>query len=155
MVVLFVLVASFLRNGVKDSYEEASNITNSLGASLKVAMLEEGNVKSVPLSDKEAVQNKGYKMKITNSSDMDKNFSIALINNLSDMENTISFSDIRYQVIKDNKVVVTSNLSENGYLYNETLKSFGVSTYEIKFWIDKDVKTSLSDKKFSSKIVII
>lgn len=155
LVILFLMVASSVRNVTKESYEEADKIKESLSASLQVVKLADGNIIGTPLSDEEAVQNKGYKIKITNSSDKDKTFTLALINNLKNKEESISYSDIRYQVKKNNKVVITSNLSENGYLYNDILNSYDVCDYEIKFWIDEDVNINLDGKTFSSKIAII
>lgn len=155
LVILFLLVASSVRNVTKESYEEAYKIKESLSASLQVVKLADGDIFGMPLSDEEAVQNKGYKIKITNSSNHDKTFTIALISNVKNKEDAISFSDIRYQIKKDNKVVITSNLDENGYLYNDTLKSSSFCNYEIKFWIDEDVNTNLDGKTFSSKIAII
>lgn len=155
LVILFLLVASSVRNVTKENYEEAYGIMESLTASLQVVKISDGHMIGAPVSDEEAIKNDGFKIKVTNNGKRDKTFTIALINKFKNNEEAISYSDIRYQVKKDDKVVVTSNLDENGYLYSDTLKSSSFCNYEIKFWIDEDVNTNLDGKTFSSKIAII
>ncbi|MGM9879624.1 MAG: hypothetical protein ACI31R_06365 [Bacilli bacterium] len=154
LVITFLLFASSVRGIAKESYADANKIKESLSASLQVVKLSDGNLTSAPISDEEAIKNDGYKIKITNLGDEDKNFTIALINNLSE-EDSISYSDIRYQIKKDNVVVALGNLDNSGYLYTDTLKSSCYSNYEINFWIDEDVHSGLSGKMFSSEIAII
>ncbi|MGN0992569.1 MAG: hypothetical protein ACI4PE_01320 [Bacilli bacterium] len=155
LVIMFVLFVSSVRNITKESYEDANKIINSLNASLQVVKLSDGKIIGMPLSDEDAIKNDGYKIKITNWGYKDKKFTIALINDLEDNSKSISYTDIRYQVKKDNVVVATDNLDSSGYLYNDALASSHYSNYEIKFWIDEDVKTDLNGKMFSSKIAII
>lgn len=155
LVILFVFFVSSVRNVTMESYEDANKIVNSLNASLQIVKISDGKIIGMPLSDEDAIKNDGYKIKVTNWGKRDKKFTIALINDLDDNSNSISYTDIRYQVKKDNVVVVTDNLDSSGYLYKDTLSSSHYSNYEIKFWIDEDVKTDLNGKKFSSKIAII
>ena len=155
LVILFLLVVSSVRNVTKESYEEAYGIMESLTASLQVVKISDGHMIGAPVSDNEAIKNDGLKIKVTNNGKGDKTFTIALINKFKNNEESISYSDIRYQVEKDDKVVVTGNLSENGYLYNDTLKPSSACYYEIKFWIDEDVDITLNGETFSSEIAII
>lgn len=155
IVITFLIVASLARNITFESYEEASKITNSISNSLKVVKLQNSDTKNIPASNKQTSQNKEYKLKISNTNKQDKTFTIALINNIDNKENKIPNKVVKYQIIKDNKILITDNLKENGYLYKETLKGEKTSTYEIKFWIDKNIKTDLNNKTFSSKIALI
>ncbi len=136
IVLCFLLVATFLRNNVAQSYESASGIVSDITNTLKVE----------DLSDN--YNDNSYVLRITNYGSSDKSFTIAL---KEDVNNTISCEDINYSVIKDDKVIISDSLSENGYLSYESLCADESSVYKIKFWFDDDV----IDGVFSSRIVLI
>lgn len=135
IVLCFLVVATFLRNNVAYSYENANDILNDISNTLKVE----------DLSDN--YNDNSYVLRITNYGRSDKSFTIALKENVN---NTISCDDIKYSVIKDGKVIINDTLSKDGYLSYESLCVDESSVYKIKFWFDEDV-----DGVFSSRIVLI
>ena len=133
----FLLVGTYLRNNLIENYQNADKITNNITNNLKVENIE-------------TKQEEGYILKITNYGNKEKNFTIALI---TDQNNTIPNENIKYTVIKDDKVIITDNLNKQGYLTNQTLKDEQTSIYKIKFWVDQN-KNNINGT-FSSKIALI
>ena len=137
LIMCFLLVGTYLRNNLIENYQNADKITNNITNNLKVENIE-------------TKQEEGYILKITNYGNKEKNFTIALI---TDQNNTIPNENIKYTVIKDDKVIITDNLNKQGYLTNQTLKDDQTSIYKIKFWVDQN-KNNINGT-FSSKIALI
>lgn len=137
LIICFLLVGTYLRNNLIENYQNADKITNNITNNLKVENIE-------------TKQEEGYILKITNYGNKEKNFTIALI---TDQNNTIPNENIKYTVIKDDKVIITDNLNKQGYLTNQTLKDEQTSIYKIKFWVDQN-KNNINGT-FSSKIALI
>lgn len=138
LIMCFLLVGTYLRNNLIENYQNADKITNNITNNLKVENIETKQEEG------------GYTLKITNYGNKEKNFTIALI---TDQNNTIPNENIKYTVIKDNKVIITDNLNKQGYLTNQTLKDEQTSIYKIKFWVDQN-KNNINGT-FSSKIALI
>lgn len=138
LIMCFLLVGTYLRNNLIENYQNADKITNNITNNLKVENIETKQ------------EEEGYILKITNYGNKEKNFTIALI---TDQHNTIPNENIKYTVIKDDKVIITDNLNKQGYLTNQTLKDEQTSIYKIKFWVDQN-KNNINGT-FSSKIALI
>ena len=138
LILCFLLVGTYLRNNLIENYQNADKITNNITNNLKVENIETKQ------------EEEGYILKITNYGNKEKNFTIALI---TDQNNTIPNENIKYTVIKDDKVIITDNLNKQGYLTNQTLKDDQTSIYKIKFWVDQN-KNNINGT-FSSKIALI
>lgn len=138
LIMCFLLVGTYLRNNLIENYQNADKISNNITNNLKVENIETKQEEG------------GYILKITNYGNKEKNFTIALI---TDRNNTIPNENIKYTVIKDNKVIITDNLNKQGYLTNQTLKDEQTSIYKIKFWVDQN-KNNINGT-FSSKIALI
>ena len=138
LIMCFLLVGTYLRNNLIENYQNADKITNNITNNLKVENIETKQ------------EEEGYILKITNYGNKEKNFTIALI---TDQNNTIPNENIKYTVIKDDKVIITDNLNKQGYLTNQTLKDEQTSIYKIKFWVDQN-KNNINGT-FSSKIALI
>ena len=138
LILCFLLVGTYLRNNLIENYQNADKITNNITNNLKVENIETKQ------------EEEGYILKITNYGNKEKNFTIALI---TDQNNTIPNENIKYTVIKDDKVIITDNLNKQGYLTNQTLKDEQTSIYKIKFWVDQN-KNNINGT-FSSKIALI
>ena len=138
LIMCFLLVGTYLRNNLIENYQNADKITNNITNNLKVENIETKQ------------EEEGYILKITNYGNKEKNFTIALI---TDQNNTIPNENIKYTVIKDDKVIITDNLNKQGYLTNQTLKDEHTSIYKIKFWVDQN-KNNINGT-FSSKIALI
>lgn len=138
LIMCFLLVGTYLRNNLIENYQNADKITNNITNNLKVENIETKQ------------EEEGYILKITNYGTKEKNFTIALI---TDQNNTIPNENIKYTVIKDDKVIITDNLNKQGYLTNQTLKDEQTSIYKIKFWVDQN-KNNINGT-FSSKIALI
>ena len=156
-VITFLIVASSFRSVVHESYEDASKIREGIGANLQVAQISSAiNQKnSMPVNDEVGSKEDGYVFKITNTSSKDKEFTFALIDDGVLEEEKLPYENIRYQIIKDGKVVVTDNINKSGYLYKDSLHGKTESVYEVKFWIDIDSGEEIFGKRFSSKIALI
>ena len=138
LIMCFLLVGTYLRTNLIENYQNADKITNNITNNLKVENIETKQ------------EEEGYILKITNYGNKEKNFTIALI---TDQNNTIPNENIKYTVIKDDKVIITDNLNKQGYLTNQTLKDEQTSIYKIKFWVDQN-KNNINGT-FSSKIALI
>lgn len=138
LIMCFLLVGTYLRNNLIENYQNADKITNNITNNLKVENIETKQ------------EEEGYILKITNYGNKEKNFTIALI---TDQNKTIPNENIKYTVIKDDKVIITDNLNKQGYLTNQTLKYEQTSIYKIKFWVDQN-KNNINGT-FSSKIALI
>lgn len=156
-VIIFLIVASSFRSVVHESYEDASKIREGLGANLQIAQISSAiNQKnSMPVNDEVGSKKEGYKFKVTNTSSKSKEFTFALIDDSSKEDEKLPYQNIRYQIIKDGKVVITDNINENGYLYKDSLDGKTECIYEVKFWIDIDSGEEIFGKRFSSKIALI
>lgn len=137
-VISFLVVASFLRTNLVNSYTSYENISSSLSNNLKVENLSQNK------------EENDYTIKITNYDNHDRTFTIALI---TSNENTIPNNNIKYKIIRDDTFIKTDNLSQNGYLSKQTLKKEESSIYKIKIWLDNTKQPS--DGKFSSKIALV
>ena len=106
-----------------------------------------------PVNDEIGSQGDSYKFKIINNNNKNKTITIGVINNLND--NFISYNNIRYQVIKNNKIFIKSqDLNNNGILFNDEITK--ENTYEIRFWINQNTPfDEILDKSFSIKIALL
>ena len=106
-----------------------------------------------PVNDEIGSQGDSYKFKIINNDNKNKTITIGVINNLND--NFISYNNIRYQVIKNNKIFIKSqDLNNNGILFNDEITK--ENTYEIRFWINQNTPfDEILDKSFSIKIALL
>lgn len=138
IILLFLTLATFLRNNLVETYENSNKLTNNIATSLKVEQLK--------IEDK----TNDYTIKVTNYGNNTKTFTITLI---TDQNNTIPNENIKYEIIKDNKKIKEENLGKEGKLSKQTLKKEESSVYKIKIWLDNTKQTT--DGKFSSKIALI
>lgn len=156
-VILFLFVASYFRGVTEESYNLAGDIEKNLGANLSVVQLSEksNKMEGFPVSDEVGSSREGYVFKVTNNFSSDKKFTFAMINDVVYEDERLPYENVRYQILKNGKVIVTDNIDNNGYLYSEVLNAKEEAVYEIKFWIDKDAGNEIMGKRFSSKIALI
>jgi len=108
---------------------------------------------AAPVSDELGSKNPGYKFKIINDSDSNKEFVIGFNNSLSNEDEMIPYRYFRYQILKNNKIFIKYNtLSDDGFLFKDNIVNDTV--YEIKLWIDYMADNSIMGKHFSGEIVI-
>lgn len=155
LILTFLLVASFSRQITYESYEKVNDFRESVQANIQIVNMEKGVIPNHPVSDKQGTQSDGYKLEIKNYALKSKTFTFTLINNIQDENTSVPFDNVKYQILKNGKILTTDKVSETGKLYVETLKENETSNYEIKFWITNDSDTDLNNKKFSSKIALI
>ena len=66
----------------------------------------------------------------------------------------MNYKYIRYQVTKNNKIIVKpTNIKENGILFTDD--NTNESTYEIKMWIDYNSDNNVYGKNFSTKLALL
>lgn len=108
---------------------------------------------SYPTKDKEGLKEKGYTFKVKNNY-QNKEVTFYLKNNLIDEKDQLNYKYIRYQVTKDNHVIIKpTNIKETGILFKDN--NTENSTYEIKMWIDYNSDTGVYGKKFSTKLALL
>lgn len=156
IVLLIFTIFTFCRFNVKESYTETLKMEDYLLNSLQVREI--SNVinrnNDVPNSDEIGSKNDGYRLEVSNSSFKEREVTFIVENTIS-KEESIEYKYIRYQILCDDKVITTSNLSEDGILYETKLLPGDKYIYEIKFWIDEDATNEVSGKQFSAKITLV
>lgn len=106
-----------------------------------------------PTKDEDGIKGQGYTFQVINNSDKEE-LVFCLQNTLNEQDNSLNYKYIRYQVIKDNKVIVSpTNVKDNGVLFIDD--NTNESTYEIKMWIDYNSDNNVYGKKFSTKLVLL
>jgi hypothetical protein len=106
-----------------------------------------------PTKDTEGLKEKGYTFKVKNNQ-QNKEVTFYLQNNLKNETNQLNYKYIRYQVTKNNHVIIKpTNIKETGILFKDT--NTENSTYEIKMWIDYNSDTGVYGKKFSTKLALL
>ena len=122
IVLLIFSVFTFLRFDVKESYTEAFKMKDYLLNSLQVQEISDviNRNNEVPSSDKIGSLKDGYILEVSNSSFKERKVTFIVENTIS-KEESIEYKYIRYQILCDDKVITTSNLSEDGILYETKL----------------------------------
>lgn len=156
VVMLFFTLITFVRSVLVNDYNIASLNKDYLLNSLQVTELTKGiNREDVPSSDVVGSSNDGYVLEVSNSSNKDREVTFVAENTLLDKSLALDYKYVRYQIICNDDVVLTSNISEDGVLYKTTLDKNSKNIYEIKFWIDENAVLDSYGKKFSVKITLI
>lgn len=106
-----------------------------------------------PVKDEVGLMEDGYAFQVINNTSNDE-VVFYLESTLSDVSNALDYKYIRYQVTKDDKIIVKpSNIKENGILFTDN--NTRNSTYEIKMWIDYNSDYNVYGKIFSTKLVLL
>lgn len=126
LVVFIFLCFIFLREVVKESYVEANEIENNMNNSLvmeKVVYLEN--------EVDDSLKYYSYSFKVTNDSSILKKGDIVF-------SSDEFLKQIKYQVLKDNKVLKNGSLKEDDILYSLNLNAKSSGIYEVRFLIDEN-----------------
>lgn len=151
--ILFLIFSTYLWKDANIDMVNAREFENNL-KNISLVELSDGiNMNNAyPTSDEIGSSNDGYKFKIINNGSNNESFIIKAENNLS--EESISFNNIRYQIIKNGEVYIEAEtLNDNGILFEDIVSE--ENTYELKFWISKDAGFEILDKVFSVKIALL
>lgn len=106
-----------------------------------------------PTKDEDGIKEQGYTFQVINNSNKEE-VTFYLQNTLEEQENSLNYKYIRYQVTKNNKVIVKpTNIKENGILFTDD--NTNESTYEIKMWIDYNSDNNVYGKNFSTKLALL
>lgn len=106
-----------------------------------------------PTKDEDGIKEQGYTFQVINNSDKEE-VTFYLQNTLEEQENSLNYKYIRYQVTKNNKVIVKpTNIKEDGILFTDD--NTNESTYEIKMWIDYNSDNNVYGKNFSTKLALL
>ncbi len=93
-----------------------------------------------PISDEEGLQTNGYTFKIKNVGNIEAKYTIFLDDvDLENGENRLPDGVVKYNLIKNNKVITTDNLYnlKTKILDNTTLDVNQSNTYTLKIWLDE------------------
>lgn len=143
-VLIILLLGTFIRTDVKESYKINESLINSLTNNLQLTKLNENTI---------AKNNKvtsSYYLEVHNPSKKEKTFTFEV--NSEEHQDAIDFKYVKYQVIKDNKIIKEGYLSDNKIIYQGIQEENTKDIYEIKFLINK---TEIKGKKFLAKIALI
>ena len=103
--------------------------------------------------DEDGIKEKGYTFKVINNTNKDE-ITFYLQNTLEKKQNNLNYKYIRYQVTKNNKIIIKpTNMKENGILFTDD--NTNESTYEIKMWIDYNSDNNVYGKNFSTKLALL
>jgi hypothetical protein len=106
-----------------------------------------------PTKDEDGIKEQGYTFQVINNSNKEE-ITFYLQNTLEEQENSLNYKYIRYQVTKNNKIIVKpTNIKENGILFTDN--NTNKSTYEIKMWIDYNSDNNVYGKNFSTKLALL
>ena len=106
-----------------------------------------------PTKDEDGIKEQGYTFKVINNTNKEEVI-FYLQNTLKEQENSLNYKYIRYQVTKNNKIIVKpTNIKENGILFTDD--NTNESTYEIKMWIDYNSDNNVYGKNFSTKLALL
>lgn len=103
----------------------------------------------VPLLDKFGVESEAFSFSIENVADKDINYVLSLMDNNS----TIKNKDVRYQVIKNEKVMGIYTLQDDGIIDIDVIKSKTINNYKIRMWLNYNSEVKIG--RLSKKIKII
>lgn len=150
IVTIFLLVCSFMRNDMEHSYVNAKSFSD-----LEFVELSDGIslTDAYPVLDEVGMDYNGYRFSVVNNSNIDRNYKISLT---KDSSSTLDYSCIRYQLIKNDEVVVYADtINSDGILYMDNISDRSSDIYEIKFWINYNAGNEILGKHFSTKIAIL
>ena len=155
LTLLFLLLTVYL---IQDTNAVGIDATNyrSKNTALSLVELSDGIklVDAYPVSDEIGSKNDGYVFKIVNNGEQSKEFKIEFINTVKDEARRLDSKFIRYQIIKNNEVLINAeNIPSDGILFTDIVDD--ENTYELKLWIDYDATKEILGKYFSSKIAVI
>ena len=145
LVITILLVGSFLRNEVKESYEMNENIIKQLSTNLELTKLDE------KIISQNSKQTSSYILEVKNNTNIEKDFSFEILSEENNI-NCIDYDNVKYQVLKNNIVLKEGSLKDTNNLYNGVQKANSKEIYQINFLIDK---RNTSNKKFLAKITLI
>ena len=139
LVITILLVGTFLRNEVKESYEMNENIIKQLSTNLELTKLDE---KVISQNSK---QTSSYILEVKNNTNIEKDFSFEILSEENNIK-CIDYDNVKYQVLKNNIVLKEGSLKDTNNLYNGVQKANSKEIYQINFLIDK---SNTTNKKFS------
>ena len=145
LVITILLVGSFLRNEVKESYEMNENIIKQLSTNLELTKLDE------KIISQNSKLTSSYILEVKNNTDIEKDFSFEILSEENNI-NCINYDNVKYQVLKNNIVLKEGSLKDTNNLYNGVQKANSKEIYQINFLIDK---SNTTNKKFLAKITLI
>ena len=145
LVITILLVGSFLRNEVKESYEMNENIIKQLSTNLELTKLDE------KIISQNSKLTSSYILEVKNNTNIEKDFSFEILSEENNI-NCIDYDNVKYQVLKNNIVLKEGSLKDTNNLYNGVQKANSKEIYQINILIDK---SNTTNKKFLAKITLI
>ena len=115
LVITILLVGSFLRNEVKESYEMNENIIKQLSTNLELTKLDE------KIISQNSKQTSSYILEVKNNTNIEKDFSFEILSEENNI-NCIDYDNVKYQVLKNNIVLKEGSLKDTNNLYNGVQK---------------------------------
>lgn len=148
MLALFILITfTLMRENTKESYEqiEKSNLLNNFQITNLTNVINQKE-------EKQENEKNSYTFQIKNMETKPRKITFKIENN---GETQVNNKYVKYQIIKDNKEVITASINDEQILYEETIQKFTTHTYEIKFWIETNQINNLEGESFNAKLKII
>lgn len=93
LVITILLVGSFLRNEVKESYEMNENIIKQLSTNLELTKLDE------KIISQNSKLTSSYILEVKNNTNIEKDFSFEILSEENNI-NCIDYDNVKYQVLK-------------------------------------------------------
>lgn len=169
LLILLIIIFSFI--GVMTFsyaffvYIKGGTKINKITTGTLVLKLNEGKgvnlIDAVPVTDGEGKSTEPYTFSLENSGDFNSNYKIFVIQDEDDYaedgcgDNKLSWSNIKYQLIKNGVALESKMLSNNsGVIDNGELSAGDINMYSLRLWIDKGSTNEIMGKHFHGKIKI-
>ena len=100
----------------------------------------------VPLLDKFGIEGEAFSFSIENKDNRDIHYVLSLVDN----DSTIKNSDVRYQIIKNDKIIGIYTLRNDGIIDIDFIKAKEVKNYKIRMWLNYNSEVKIG--KLSKRI---
>jgi len=114
---------------------------------------------AIPTRDSKAQNNDSYRFQVVNNSDNVITYQIIFKNNevkaKSQGKEVLPNHYLRYNLTSNGDILVEpSNLSDDGILYNATIKANSSQIFEFRMWLDYNADDGAMNKIFIGKISV-
>jgi len=114
---------------------------------------------ATPVSDKKGLENDPYTFKIVNNSFNDVTYQIKFNNNEEKItaqgKQVLPNRYLRYNLEQDNNIIIKAEtLTEDGILYEATIKANSETTFDFRMWLDYNSDNGAMNKTFIGKIEV-
>ncbi len=166
VVIVVAIIASIIAVSYSMfSYSSNNRKKHTMETGTLIVNLDEGESISLldryPISDSLAEKDEdAYTFTVNNTGTETANYRIYIVDDLeayqedSCTDSKMPWNKLRYSVTKNNTLIKTAALTNDGVLYTTNLASNNSDDYEIRIWIDSTAGNEVAGLHFHSKLVV-